>query len=389
MASTLGKLRDAVTGTAKNVTRVVPEEERVLKNNKIEGANDTTLKWFELDVFESNFIKEGFDVYDSPFLAAAIKTRTEFHRQTWDGALQVTVEHLDSVLKGHGLRRNYAVSPKMLYTWGLGMLQITMNTKIRDRYTVTLWTSNKLACEALIAAIKIWISVAPLPPEAPAVYALTSSSPGYFSMHSMGPMVATLERDNYDPEVIKGIDEVTRQFASAKPPARLAVIEGPPGTGKTNLVMAMVAAFRGQKCVYIPASLLPQLDQPGFLRTLIDNRQQPFVLIVEDGDSSLLDRVKHPEASNNVSTLLNLSDGFLSRSLDIRMIVTCNLGEKHMDEAVTREGRLLAHIKVGKLTADQALAVYRRLCKGNTTDAFVEGETYSLGSVYAMARNKK
>ena len=63
-------------------------------------------------------------------------------------------------------------------------------------------------------------------------------------MHSMGPMVATLERDNYDPEVIKGIDEVTRQFASAKPPARLAVIEGPPGTGKTNLVMAMVAAFR-------------------------------------------------------------------------------------------------------------------------------------------------
>ena len=72
--------------------------------------------------------------------------------------------------------------------------------------------------------------------------------------------------------------------------------------------------------------------------------------------------------------------------MDLRIVISTNLSYEDMDDAVKRDGRLFAHMKIGNLDADRALEVYRRINKGATTDAFVAGETYPLSSVYARSR---
>lgn len=384
MSNAIGRLKNSVLGTARQVTKVVPEEERALETHPLAKA-DGSLAWYELEDPFDHHIRECYDAMNAPFLALAIKKRTEFHRQSWAGTLNTEFQHMDKVLTGHGLRRSYSVSPLVMYTWGVGMIKISKHPVIRDRYDVTLITSNKAACDALIKVLTLWVSVSAPPPAPPSVYALTSYGSS-FAITAMSTPTQGLERGNYEDAVLRGYDNIVKNYGGDKPVARLSVIEGPTGTGKTHFISALVTALPRQKCIYVPSSLLSQLDNPAFLRCLIEQRGTSMVLIVEDGDSCLMDRKTHPEMTAGVSSLLNLTDGFIGNALDLRVVITANLVEGEMDEAITREGRMLSHVRVGPLSADKALSVYRRLSKGATTDAFTEGNLYTLANVYARAR---
>lgn len=388
MTSLLTKAKNAVTGKAAEVTRVVPEAERALIKHKLDPKVDQSLQWFELDREFTTYVENHYEGEETPIMALAIKKRTEFHKETWEGELLVTLEHIDKVLLGHGLRRNYSISPTIIYTWGVGFLKFTKDKAIRNRYRIKIVTSNKIATQPIVDAIGTWINVSAPPPAPPTVFALTSPSSGYFHVVPMASMVQQLQRDNYSAAVNKAYDRMVKELNGDKPYARLAVIEGPTGTGKTHVMTSLVAALNKQRCIYVPSTLVGDLDTPAFMRCMIDQKSASsgIVLLIEDGDLCLRDRVKFPEGVAKLTSMLNLTDGFLAKALDLRVIITTNLPYEDMDDAIKRDGRLFTHMKIDNLDADRALEVYRRLNKGATTEAFKPGETYPLSAVYAQSR---
>lgn len=223
----------------------------------------------------------------------------------------------------------------------------------------------------------------------------TSAGKIYVLMHtkdgpklkSIGMAALPLERDNYNPVVLEDFDAVAADLSAASPSGRLAVFDGPTGSGKTHLMKGLLAAVPEALFVMVPVAMVPELASPGMIGALLEIRKDkgklPTVFVIEDADNCLGSR---REGSNvdAVSALLNLSDGIVGAMLDIRMVCSTNLKSEELDEAVKRPGRLSRLVHVGHLEKDVATRLYRKLT-GN--DKVKVDEKLTLAEVYSLARN--
>ena len=100
---------------------------------------------------------------------------------------------------------------------------------------------------------------------------------------------------------------------------------------------------------------------------------------------------------NSVQSLLNLGDGILGSLLDLRIVATTNAHELHLDEAISRPGRLSKMLEVGPLDIHTARSVFSRLLPDaklpdELTKKFKEesvtssGFKMSLAEAYSLAR---
>lgn len=381
------RFKGAFKSTAAEAVRAVPDAERKLKADKLDPNHERdTLKWYELKS-TANWLAHIFEYEDHALVEQALLKRTEFWRKQWEGDLLIPVNSIDEVLVSHGLRRNYAQGGVIVFTWSAGVVVITKDEKIRNRYCVQVSTSNRLASATLIKAVEGWISVSPPPPAPPSIYGLTYSGGGYY-IQRVGDVSGGFERENYESAVIKDVDAVIKEFALPTPSARLALIDGKTGTGKTHIIAGIIAALPKARCVLIPAHLAESLAGPEFLQCLIHNNRDdsPFVLIFEDADKCLVSRENNPGGSDGLSVLLDLGDGLLGKALNLRVIATTNATATEIDPAVLRPGRLFRRIEVGTLSAEKAAKVYARLTRGGALNVF--DKEYSLAEVYALARKK-
>jgi ATPases of the AAA+ class len=133
----------------------------------------------------------------------------------------------------------------------------------------------------------------------------------------------------------------------------IVLFHGAAGTGKTNLIKHLTTEVPDKKFVYITQGLLPMLDDPAFIGGLIDNRGS--ILVIEDCENYLKDR--EDGGNSVVSSLLNLSDGFLSDVLGLQIIATFNADIKQVDKALLRKGRLIAEYDFNALEVEKAQAI--------------------------------
>lgn len=135
--------------------------------------------------------------------------------------------------------------------------------------------------------------------------------------------------------------------------------------------------------VLIPANLVPEVAGPDGVGIIVDFRRdypnRPLVFLLEDADEVLAPRNGHN--ISGVSSLLNMGDGIVGATLDIRIVATTNATDAELDDAIKRPGRLNVLCTINKLNPERASAVYKRL---TGTDMSFDTDM-SLAEVYQKA----
>jgi ATP-dependent 26S proteasome regulatory subunit len=104
--------------------------------------------------------------------------------------------------------------------------------------------------------------------------------------------------------------------------------------------------------------------------------EQKLVVILEDSDAALMTRAS--DNREQVSAILNLSDGMLGDFLRLQIICTINCTAADIDPALLRPGRLLQHRIFARLSPGEAGRLAQAL--GRTLPV---ARDYSLAEVFA------
>lgn len=161
----------------------------------------------------------------------------------------------------------------------------------------------------------------------------------------------------------------------------LSILEGRPGTGKTSYLRHLMGVLKtSHRFYFVPTATMSVLSDPNFIGFWADQRRncpdRRFVVILEDSDAALMTRGS--DNREQVSALLNISDGMLGDFLRLQIICTINCRAADIDQALLRPGRLLCHRVFGKLDYAQASRLAESLGR-----KLPVARDYSLAEVFA------
>jgi len=176
---------------------------------------------------------------------------------------------------------------------------------------------------------------------------------------------------NYTPDVVEKSRVLIEVLKTSK--HGLVIINGPVGTGKTWLIRSILSEVRDRRGIVCTPPLW-FLEQAGALNNAISAAERPLVILEDLGDMATKDAVTFH--INQMSNLLNLTDGLLSMLSEAVFVLTFNYGVGEISEALTRPGRCLGHIEIGELSRVQA--------EERTGVRPLRQSTYSLAEVYEI-----
>ncbi|UTO05286.1 AAA family ATPase [Moraxella sp. FZLJ2107] len=170
-----------------------------------------------------------------------------------------------------------------------------------------------------------------------------------FKTHSIKPLsldLNTMYNDDFLPVHRKIKDELTQSNKG------VVLLHGVAGSGKTNYIKWLTAQVPDKNFIFVPNNLIGALAEPQFMSMLIDNKNS--VLVLEDCENYIAERVGGGNTSDVVSTILNIADGILSDVLECQFICTFNADLMDIDHALLRRGRLIAEYQFTTLSVEKA-----------------------------------
>lgn len=137
----------------------------------------------------------------------------------------------------------------------------------------------------------------------------------------------------------------------------ISILHGIPGCGKTTYIRKLVADNKDLDFYWLDAKMLNLTTDESFLRFLINNNNA--VYIIEDCEALLRDRGEY--ADSPLASLLNISDGMLGDSLNIKFLCTFNADLEKIDPAVLRKGRLKVKYEFKELASEKVKVLADKL----------------------------
>lgn len=159
--------------------------------------------------------------------------------------------------------------------------------------------------------------------------------------------------DNYNDDLPN--NEITKIINDTG--SGLLMFYGEPGTGKTSYIRNLVNKNPDIPFYFMDSSILQYTTNTEFINYLTNNKNSIYIL--EDCEEILKSR----ETGYNslISSLLNISDGLLGDSLNIKFICTFNTNLSEIDSALLRKGRLKLKYEFKKLSKDKVEKKFKKL----------------------------
>lgn len=189
---------------------------------------------------------------------------------------------------------------------------------------------------------------------------------------------------------LPNVDDFIEDYLAS--PETVLVLQGAPGTGKTRLIRAILAAIsrrNGETAEVLYTGDSEVLASDTVFLEFITGGFSAFV--VEDADHLLAPRC---EGNPTLHRFLNIADGIASAK-GRKILFSTNLPNvRDIDEALVRPGRCFAHLYLQELQPQEAARLLERLCEahpGRRTVALerldlAERKAVSVAEVYSAYR---
>jgi len=279
----------------------------------------------------------------------------------------------------------YSGDRNRTYVWPQSLVRWEIDYQ-RQQIRADLYTTDRAFAKRFQTWFRQWIPRPQVRAKKGAVVYVVGQGPQGYKLTNVGFDGEPLIRENYTPEFLQAYDRICMDLRAAKPSGRISIMHGPPGTGKTYAVRALLQDVEDVTFILTPPAMVPGLTTPGLIDMLVSlrRRKKTLVLLIEDADEILAARDEGNMSA--ISAVLNLSDGIIGALLDLRIVATTNAKKVELDPAVKRAGRLSAIAEVGALSQEGAEAVYRRLTGREPGTYFATHKNWVLADVYRKAQ---
>ena len=180
---------------------------------------------------------------------------------------------------------------------------------------------------------------------------------------------------NYNDD-FKKCDSTITDFFKRENDHGLVILNGTMGTGKTYYIRHLIQNNPDINFILGTRTIAENLAEPSFINFLSENSNS--VLILEDCENIVKKRSENMGSA--ITNLLNIGDGLLSDSLNIKIIITFNTDIKNIDTALQRKGRLKYQYTFDKLSLEKTKKMFEKLnykVPDNLTDGLTLAEIYN------------